>query len=189
MNGKRTRRTVGAGRIGTVVSIAASTPRPTHGTIVCCYHKLLLNNNRSKQKMMPMSMAAETAVGEVAEPQDNAMGEFCRLKSLSDLPPDAEIIAMVHRTITLIESGAKVPRAAPKIRLALDLVPDDPDDLASAPANRPVGCVDIRREKAPLEIFGLLNPHHSVDILYTRHAIKKARWCNISKLTIWHDYC
>lgn len=80
------------------------------------------------------------AVGDVPDPDEPAIGQFGKLKSLADLPPDADIIAMVHRTIALLESGAKVPRAAPRPRPELDIVPDD---LAAALAEIPAAAANF----------------------------------------------
>lgn len=66
------------------------------------------------------------------EARDGAMGDFGRITSLADLPPDEEIRAMVVRACALIDEGAKT------IRNKTTKVPIDmPDDLAAALAANP----------------------------------------------------
>ncbi|MET0371527.1 MAG: YdeI/OmpD-associated family protein [Sphingobium sp.] len=43
----------------------------------------------------------------------DAMGQFGKIASLADLPPDAEIAALIAQAIALIDAGDK-PRAGPK---------------------------------------------------------------------------
>ena len=60
--------------------------------------------------------------------EKEAMGQFGRLASLADLPDDATLIAMVHKAMALIDSGAKTPRPLKHLRPPAEL----PDDLAAA---------------------------------------------------------
>ena len=63
----------------------------------------------------------------------SAMGQFGRLKSIADLPPEAELDAMIHKAMALIDSGAKAPRPVkhPKPDLTM------PNELAVALASSP----------------------------------------------------
>ena len=68
-----------------------------------------------------------------AEEKADAMGQFGKLASLADLPPDAEIIALARAAMVLIDAGAKTrrPPRQPKPEIAM------PDDLAAALAASP----------------------------------------------------
>lgn len=62
------------------------------------------------------------------------MGQFGKLTSLADLPPDAELIAMIRAAAAVIDAGgatARRPAKAPKAEIAM------PDDLAAALAAAP----------------------------------------------------
>ncbi|QMW21952.1 YdeI/OmpD-associated family protein [Sandaracinobacteroides saxicola] len=60
--------------------------------------------------------------------KDNAMGQFGRLASLADLPPDAEIGALARAAAALIDAGATTAKW-PKTRAP---APAMPADLAAA---------------------------------------------------------
>ena len=64
--------------------------------------------------------------GETEKP--SAMGQFGRLTSPADLPPPAELDALIAKAAALIDTGAKTPRAVkqPKPEIAM------PDDFAAA---------------------------------------------------------
>jgi uncharacterized protein YdeI (YjbR/CyaY-like superfamily) len=64
--------------------------------------------------------------GEVEKP--SAMGQFGRLTSMADLPPDAELDALIARAAALIESGARTPRPAKHPRPDIAM----PEDFATA---------------------------------------------------------
>lgn len=57
----------------------------------------------------------------------SAMGQFGKLTSIADLPPEAELAATVHAAVALVAAGAKTKRATtPKAPLPV------PDDLRAA---------------------------------------------------------
>ncbi|WP_114954079.1 YdeI/OmpD-associated family protein [Sphingosinicella terrae] len=59
--------------------------------------------------------------------QGEGMGQFGRLRSVEDLPPQAELEAMVRKAMELAESGVRPPRATkPKAPLAV------PQDMRAA---------------------------------------------------------
>jgi hypothetical protein len=64
---------------------------------------------------------------------EGAMGQFGRLTSVADLPPDSDIEAMVRDAIAAIEAGTKTrrPPRAPKAAIAM------PDDLEAALSANP----------------------------------------------------
>jgi uncharacterized protein YdeI (YjbR/CyaY-like superfamily) len=64
--------------------------------------------------------------------EHEAMGQFGRLTSLADLPPDAVVVAYARKAAALNESGAKLERPVkqPKHPIAI------PDDLAAELAKR-----------------------------------------------------
>jgi uncharacterized protein YdeI (YjbR/CyaY-like superfamily) len=66
------------------------------------------------------------------EKNRSAMGQFGRLTALADLPPKATLLDLTRKSMALIESGAKPPRATAKkapftvpqdLRAALDAEP------------------------------------------------------------------
>ncbi len=66
------------------------------------------------------------------EKSRSAMGQFGRLTSLDDLPPKAVLLDLTRKSMALIESGAKPPRATAKkppftvpqdLRAAIDALP------------------------------------------------------------------
>ena len=66
------------------------------------------------------------------EKSRSAMGQFGRLTSLDDLPPRATLVELTRKSMALIETGAKPPRATAKkppftvpqdLRAAIDAVP------------------------------------------------------------------
>lgn len=62
-------------------------------------------------------------------PAEAAMGQFGRITSLSDLPPDEVLTGYIHRAMRLNEAGAKTPgrgSAAPRAEAVV------PADLAAA---------------------------------------------------------
>jgi len=68
--------------------------------------------------------------GEAAK--SGAMGDFGRITSIADLPGEAELTALVHKAMALIDAGAKPVRnktAKPGLEM--------PDDLAAALAANP----------------------------------------------------
>ena len=64
---------------------------------------------------------------------ETAMGQFGRLTGVGELPPEAELEAMIKKAAAQIESGVKAPRTAktPKADISM------PDDLAAALAASP----------------------------------------------------
>jgi uncharacterized protein YdeI (YjbR/CyaY-like superfamily) len=67
-----------------------------------------------------------------AESKPGAMGDFGRLTTIADLPGEAELTALTHKGMALIDAGAKTVRnKTPKPAL------DMPDDLAAALAATP----------------------------------------------------
>lgn len=71
--------------------------------------------------------------GPDAEPTEG-MGQFGKLTSLADLPPDTELIAMIRAAAAVIDAGGATvrrPAKAPKADIAM------PDDLAAALAAAP----------------------------------------------------
>ena len=70
----------------------------------------------------------EAAVG-ADHAKGGAMGDFGRLTSVKDLPPQAEQKAILKRAMTLIETGVK---ARPARASAPKPPPETPDDLAAA---------------------------------------------------------
>lgn len=66
--------------------------------------------------------------GAGGEESASAMGQFGRLTSIADLPPAAELDALIRKAADLIDSGEKAPRPVkhPKPELAM------PDDFAAA---------------------------------------------------------
>ncbi|TRW18276.1 YdeI/OmpD-associated family protein [Glacieibacterium frigidum] len=57
----------------------------------------------------------------------SAMGQFGKLTNIDDLPPEAELAAMVRTAVALVEGGAKTKRVStPKAPLPV------PDDLRAA---------------------------------------------------------
>jgi len=75
---------------------------------------------------------AKEVVGETGAERD-AMGQFGRLASLDDLPPDTVLHGLIRKAAALTDSGEKPRRAkpAPKPELAT------PDDLQAALAAEP----------------------------------------------------
>ena len=74
----------------------------------------------------------EQATGETEGDKD-AMGQFGRLTSRDDLPDDETLFAMITKAMTLIDSGAKAPRAIKHPKPA----PVPPADFAAALARSP----------------------------------------------------
>ena len=70
-------------------------------------------------------------VGDAAASE--GMGQFGKVVSLADLPPEADLIALVQRAMALVDAGAKMPRPAKAPKAAATL----PDDLAAALAAMP----------------------------------------------------
>jgi uncharacterized protein YdeI (YjbR/CyaY-like superfamily) len=69
-----------------------------------------------------------------SKPEGSGMGEYGRIRSLADLPADAEIVAAVKRAAALVDEGAKAPRSA-KARAEPAAVPADLEAaLAAVPA-------------------------------------------------------
>jgi uncharacterized protein YdeI (YjbR/CyaY-like superfamily) len=60
--------------------------------------------------------------------EGDAMGQFGRLTSVADLPPDAEIAAMARQAIALLEAGANVPRPPKHAKAEIAM----PEDFAAA---------------------------------------------------------
>jgi uncharacterized protein YdeI (YjbR/CyaY-like superfamily) len=75
---------------------------------------------------------AKDVIGETGAERE-AMGQFGRLTSLDDLPPDDVLAGLIAKGMALIESGEKRPRTAkqPKPGLAT------PEDLSAALAGNP----------------------------------------------------
>lgn len=71
-------------------------------------------------------------VAEEAE-REAAMGQFGRLASVDDLPPDEELDALIRKAMALIDSGAKAPRQVKHTKPELLM----PGDLAAALAGSP----------------------------------------------------
>lgn len=72
------------------------------------------------------------AAGQEGKPENDGMGQFGRLTSLADLPPDAEIDRMIREAAALIDQGAGArsrPVRAPKPELPI------PAELAGALAD------------------------------------------------------
>lgn len=67
-----------------------------------------------------------------AEPR-SAMGQFGRLVRIEDLPPDAELDALIRRAMALIDSGTPTSRPAKRPKPELPV----PADLAQALADKP----------------------------------------------------
>lgn len=67
---------------------------------------------------------------EVAGGDENgsAMGQFGRLTSIADLPPAAELDALIRKAADLIDSGVKAPRPVKHAKPELAM----PDDFAAA---------------------------------------------------------
>lgn len=88
--------------------------------------KLLCGMAAFKQHAAFNFWRGEEVAGEAAS--RDAMGQFGKIASLADLPPDAEIAAMLAKAEALIDSGAPTARAVkhPKPALAM------PDDLRAA---------------------------------------------------------
>jgi uncharacterized protein YdeI (YjbR/CyaY-like superfamily) len=60
--------------------------------------------------------------------QDSAMGQFGRLKSVSDLPDEGELDAMIREAASLIDAGTRASRLPRQVKPELPM----PDDLAAA---------------------------------------------------------
>ena len=66
------------------------------------------------------------------ETAETAMGQLGRLTSVAELPPEAELAAMVRKAAALVDERKRTPRArVPRPE------PATPDDLATALANVP----------------------------------------------------
>ncbi|NNM76866.1 hypothetical protein HJG53_08140 [Sphingomonas sp. ID1715] len=63
----------------------------------------------------------------------DGMGQLGKLRSLSDLPTDYELDALIRKAAALIESGVKAPRAVKQPRAEIVM----PSDLAAALAANP----------------------------------------------------
>lgn len=61
------------------------------------------------------------------------IGDFRDLKSVEDLPPSAELDAMIRKAMALIDTGAGAPKRTPKPKAEIAM----PDDLAAALAASP----------------------------------------------------
>jgi hypothetical protein len=68
-----------------------------------------------------------------ATEQPSAMGQFGRLTGLDDLPPDAEIDALIYKAMALVDRGASVPRPPKHAKPELTM----PDYLAAALRDNP----------------------------------------------------
>ncbi len=66
------------------------------------------------------------------ESKPGAMGDFGRLASLSDLPDEGELAALVAKNMALIDAGAKTVRNK-TVKVPIEM----PDDLAAALAASP----------------------------------------------------
>jgi uncharacterized protein YdeI (YjbR/CyaY-like superfamily) len=91
-------------------------------------------------------------VGENANKNDEAMGQFGRITSLADLPPQKQIIAYIQAAMKLNEQGVKSPaRVNRKPRKALST----PSDLVSA----------LKKNKAAKATFDNFSPTHRRDYI------------------------
>jgi len=70
-------------------------------------------------------------MGEAAGREEEGMGQFGRLTSLADLPPDGELIALVQATANARETAPPKPKAPPRPELPV------PGELAAALATSP----------------------------------------------------
>ena len=61
----------------------------------------------------------ELVVGEDSAAEE-AMGQFGRIASLDDLPPEAEITALIRRAMELNEQGVKAPRTKTAARARIE---------------------------------------------------------------------
>jgi uncharacterized protein YdeI (YjbR/CyaY-like superfamily) len=66
------------------------------------------------------------------ESKAGAMGDFGRLTSLADLPDAAQLAALIHKNMALIDAGAKTVRNK-TVKAPIEM----PDDLAAALAAAP----------------------------------------------------
>jgi len=89
------------------------------------YHGLLCGVAAFKQHCAFGFWKQKLVVGEASE--DDAMGQFGRIRTLKDLPPDKQLAGYIKKAMQLNESGASTPRVR-KARPA----PATPDDLAAA---------------------------------------------------------
>lgn len=76
---------------------------------------------------------------------DEAMGQFGRIRALSDLPPAKTIASYIRKGMVLNETGAKVPRP-PARKRALTV----PSDLSAA----------LKKNKRALAVFEKFAPSH-----------------------------
>ena len=74
---------------------------------------------------------AKDVAGEAERP--SAMGQFGRITSVEDLPPDAELETMIRKAMALIDTGTKTPRPVKHAKAEIQM----PDDLAEALAASP----------------------------------------------------
>ena len=70
-------------------------------------------------------------MGEATGREEEGMGQFGRLTSLADLPPDAEVIALIQATAEARETAPPRPKAPPRPELPV------PEELAAALAQSP----------------------------------------------------
>jgi len=75
-----------------------------------------------------------TGTNEPGAERESGMGQFGRLTVISDLPPRAELIAMVHKAMQLTEQGVKAPRDKHSKKPAAQMPEDFAKALASDPA-------------------------------------------------------
>ena len=68
------------------------------------------------------------------EAKDEAMGQFGKIKSLADLPPDAELDALIAKAAALAATAPAPRKAKPAPKSAIDLHPDFAAALDSNPA-------------------------------------------------------
>ena len=86
------------------------------------------------------------SVLEADQTQRTAMGQFGRITSRDDLPPDKTFVSLVRKAAALNEGGVKPPRA---VRVPKP-PPETPDDLAAA----------LKRNKKAQAAFESFPPSH-----------------------------
>ncbi len=80
-------------------------PTFTHGGIVCC---MAAFKNHAALAFWKGKLILDLKGRRV----DEAMGNFGRISSLKDLPPDAKLVAYIKKAVKLNQQGAKVPGRA-----------------------------------------------------------------------------
>lgn len=68
--------------------------------------------------------------------QQTAMGQFGRLTSIADLPPDAELEALIRKAAAMIEAGQRAPRQMKSLKPESEVPADLSAALAANPAAR-----------------------------------------------------